>query len=360
MSWVLVAVGFGEVARADELLTLAGRTAEGRARFEERDAITFSPTTGSAIRLALADILKLTTDTPATLERGVLMVDGTILAIEELRDSDDRAIRIRRKQNGETTIASSQVAAIVFRSVDLASLDLSRSGAVLTDGDFFEGEFLGYANRRVRISSVIFGIREFEAGKEAAALICRPARAIEGELIVRLADGSVLAAGQPRIEGRKLQLDHPLSGRLSLDLREIAAIESGGGRVTPVASLSQIGTVPTRFGLPGATVTHDAIAVLSGSRVSFRLPTGARALIGTVGLDPATLPGARVRFVVSVDGREIYRSDPVDASSAGLPLSAALRAGTAIELSVIADGDAKSALPVRGQWRGATIIRGAD
>jgi hypothetical protein len=71
-------------------------------------------------------------------------------------------------------------------------LQPGRAGVLLANGDFIDGEFKGIEAGQVRLSSVLFGLRNFNARKEVIAVVLRDVVAAPRPAEVRLRDGGVL------------------------------------------------------------------------------------------------------------------------------------------------------------------------
>jgi hypothetical protein len=74
-------------------------------------------------------------------------------------------------------VAVAPVARIAFRWVPYrfsSLLNEGRPGLLLANGEFVEGAFRGISQGRISISSVLFGVRSFDANQEAMTLILKP------------------------------------------------------------------------------------------------------------------------------------------------------------------------------------------
>ena len=73
---------------------------------------------------------------------------------------------------------------------------------------------------RVKISSVIFGIRTYGIASEAAAVVLRPFQKT-ATFIVRINTGSALFADKLDSQNGQLVLSEPLLGNMRLSAREL-------------------------------------------------------------------------------------------------------------------------------------------
>src|SRR4051812_39336037 len=187
------------------LTTLDGRSFDGDVKVSSRDALVVSPKGGSTTRVELANVLSASfisssdaiPDVP--MSKGVVMADGSALAAEALLRADVDVVRLDvvGGDGKQVAVKTPDVARIVLGPLTADLLKRvppgDHSGVLLDGGDFVEGEFRGIDGGKVRISSVLFGLQSFDAGRQAIAVILRAAREPDGAFIVRLANGSVLA-----------------------------------------------------------------------------------------------------------------------------------------------------------------------
>jgi hypothetical protein len=142
-------------------------------------------------------------DAPA----GVVLTSGSIIA-RRAHFVDDRMVRFSDSDR-DPTLALSAVARLHFQPVSagaLARVPPGQAGLLLADGEFFEAEFKGLANGKVRTSSVLYGLKEFEAGR-VAAVILREVRAASARFEVLTVNGGRILASRFRVEPEGIVLE---------------------------------------------------------------------------------------------------------------------------------------------------------
>lgn len=166
--------------------------------------------------------------TRGTLPMGVLTWSGAFLS-GGVRAADDSVVSLVDAPGG-ISLTTANTAAIFFQPLTPCranALRALRPGVLLATGDFVEGEFKSVELGKVRLTSVLFGGRSFEVGREAAAVILRkPALPLE-QFEVRLTDGSALIARGLRAEGGALLLEDPFLRDLRLPAAQLDEITFG-------------------------------------------------------------------------------------------------------------------------------------
>src|SRR6185295_12465741 len=100
-------------------------------------------------------------------------------------------------------------------------LGLGRTGVLLAKGDFVDGDFRSLENGRVSLSSVLFGVRSFDATKEVVAVALRDPYPSSAPFEVRLRDQSVLLPGTIILDPAGARLEDSVLGSLRLTLNEL-------------------------------------------------------------------------------------------------------------------------------------------
>jgi hypothetical protein len=157
---------------------------------------------------------------------GVMLVDGSILA-RKVQAADESSVKVVGAP-GLPNVSSINVARIFFNSItseNLAALQPNRTGLLLHNKDFIEGEFRSLKDNRVRLYSVLFGIKTFEHQKVLAAVLhnVKPANAAY-ELITR--DDSRLKVNQFAVSKDGLQIQSGLLSGLKISASEIVEIKA--------------------------------------------------------------------------------------------------------------------------------------
>jgi hypothetical protein len=156
---------------------------------------------------------------------GVVLRDGTFLAgtVEQATETLVRASGLL-KNNPLSTI---QVARIVCQPLSKtmeARISAGRQGVLLAKGDFADGNFRGIANGQIRISSVLFGTRSFDAKKEALAVVLREVAPASTTFEIRLRDQSVLPAVAVTFERDGLGMESAILGVRRLSVDDLSAL----------------------------------------------------------------------------------------------------------------------------------------
>ena len=105
----------------------------------------------------------------------------------------------------------------------------NRPGVLLERGDFLEGDFSGFGDGLVKISSVLFGVSTYKAGTQAKALGLRDIVPGVSECEVKTNDGCVWVATAARVEGDGLQLEVPVIGAVTVPGAEVSEISRSAG-----------------------------------------------------------------------------------------------------------------------------------
>lgn len=153
----------------------------------------------------------------------VVLKDGTAIA-DHLRLVDDTAVTFSAQRKG-LNVLTRHVARIQFQPLD--GLDVptgGRSGVLLANGDFIDGEFQCISNNRIVLGSVLFGQRKFDLGRKVAAIVLRDAQRQPAPFEVRTLDGSLWRARSVVIKSAALIVDSPLAGAWRIPAGEVRDI----------------------------------------------------------------------------------------------------------------------------------------
>ena len=247
----LVALGGAFAVQADSVQTHAGRTIEGRITVEADGFRVVTPDgKGEIIPLAqlkrarfaapsVVPIPASTTNASGTLAFtntfprgtvpiGILTWGGAFLA-GGVRGADDSAVHLADPPAG-FTLSTANTAAIFFQPITpyrARVLRASPPGVLLATGDFVEGEFKSLENGRIKLTSVLFGDRSFEAVHEAAVLVLRKPSVPMEQFEVQLRNGSILFSRALRAEAGVLVLDDPFLRDLRLPAAQLEEIAFG-------------------------------------------------------------------------------------------------------------------------------------
>ena len=160
---------FGEVCRGGTVHTLSGKAYQGLVSVDARGFLLVNQPMTGLVRVNGDDVLEATfreVDEPPAMRQGVVLTDGTAVA-GEIISADETTLHLAR-DGKDVAVPLDRVARVLFRPVPgktLADLPAGRYGAALDSGDFFEGEFKGISDGRVRFDSVLFGAAQFVPGR---------------------------------------------------------------------------------------------------------------------------------------------------------------------------------------------------
>ena len=190
----------------------------------------FSPPSPPRAATSLAETRK-------SFPKGVLTWSGSFLATP-VKQADDTAITFTDPFKGRrlSTINAAFIALQPISTQRLIKMPTTREGLLLATGDFVDGEFKGIEDGKVKLSSVLFGLKTFDASYEVLAIVLRaPASPPQDLFEVQSRDGSVILAKAPKLEDGALVLaEPPLAG---LRVREQDLLEIRFGRATNLFQL---------------------------------------------------------------------------------------------------------------------------
>jgi hypothetical protein len=260
----------------------------------------------------------------ADLSCGVMLTDGSAIAADAIRKADDTSLTITRS-NLSMDLPMTHVARLVFRPVSQRlweKMPPGKTGALLDNGDFFEGDFKSLAGGRVRMVSVLFGISEFDVLSQILAVNLAPIRPSASNWIVKLIDGSVIYAQSIQFQrGKLLAIDSEKRQSVALAV-EILEIRCGDNRFVSLADLKPLAIHPdeeNRFAvdrtlpqvslrLRGAVISRG-ISMAAQTTVTWTIDDEAyRTFTCQAGVPADLAPFAKVRFIVLADDREVYAS----------------------------------------------------
>lgn len=154
---------------------------------------------------------------PAVFKPRVVLTSGTSIAAS-ITQADDTTVKFTWGEATESSVATLQVARLEFQALTpqmTAALSPGRSGALLRNGDFMDGDFRSYGEGGVGISSVVFGLRTLPAPDEAAAVVLHDlAAGSTSEFVLR--DGSRLRAQSFQWANEHFELAEPVLGTVTV------------------------------------------------------------------------------------------------------------------------------------------------
>ncbi len=164
------------------------------------------------------------------LDRGVVTWDGSFLAAP-LVSADDTALQFGGAQK-DFSLSTVNAARIIFQNLSAqraAKIEPGRAGVLLVNGDFVDGEFKGLDRGRVKISSVLFGLKFFDATYEVVAVILREPTPGSPTFRVRCSDGSVLLAKKLSVAADGLAIEDATLRGYRVPAQELVELKQGSG-----------------------------------------------------------------------------------------------------------------------------------
>ena len=157
--------------------------------------------------------------------RGFYLRSGSFVALPVER-ADESVLRAGRWLKNQP-ISTINVARIFCQPVSRAMVDRippNRPGVLLAKGDFADGRFKSIENGQVKITSVVFGMKTYEANKDVLVVALGELRPRAGEFEVRLHDHSLLQVDSPQIDESALLFRDPSLGTCRVELAEVVEL----------------------------------------------------------------------------------------------------------------------------------------
>lgn len=142
-------------------------------------------------------------------QTGVWLAGGTFLA-QPVTAFDGNFLRFSRSAS-DPAIAQADVARIHFQNVPADMLDELRSGRpglLLKTGDYVDGDMRELRNGRVKLDSVLLGLKTFRLNQVVAAVF-REVSPREAQFEIRTEDGSLFRVEQVRLADDRLLFQDP-------------------------------------------------------------------------------------------------------------------------------------------------------
>jgi hypothetical protein len=287
--------------------------------------------------------------------RGVVLRDGSIV-VGQVRSASDSVVRIYRDREREMSIPINDISRVLLGPLPrnfAGKFQPGHRGVLLYTGDFFEGELMGIEGGRVKVSSVLFGVKKFEM-PQVLAIALRDLTAPAGAFEVSAADGSVLAAEKLEIE-KDTMVAQTKAGAIRFAIGELIEIKAGASRFKALAEIKPA-AVKNEMGMGaeaafvaeaggadkavtlGGKPSQMAMILSAGTSVTYRFDGAYRMAMFRLGMkDEIAAPGA-ARLTVIADDREIYKSDPRTAQDEAVSISLNLEGVKSLVLRADAAG----------------------
>jgi hypothetical protein len=302
---------------------------------------------------------------------GVMLANGGIIAADSIISIDQKIVRIAR---GEQTmdIPLTQIARIIFRPVPRSlwpKIKTGRAGAVLDNGDYLEGQMKSFSGHTLTMSSLLFGISDFDTDTQALAVVLREIHPTPSNWVLSLADGTVVPAHTIDLMEKELVAEDadgrliwqgPASAMLQLrmGMKPLKCLadappDSVDSMTDSAYLLNAVLTPGIAMRLRGASITKG-ISQAAGTSLTYSIPAGYRALVGRVGVPADMPPYTKVRFVVQADGQTKYKSSDLCSADEAAFLNVQLESAKQITLKV--ESILPSDLGAIGLWGDIAIV----
>jgi hypothetical protein len=142
-----------------------------------------------------------------TLPEGVILANGAMVAAP-IRSATASTIRFGGLLSGQS-LAVTRIARIHARPItsDVATaIPKARSGVLLKNRDFIDGDFGGIDNGRLKIESVLFGSRSFDFAKDVVVLVLRGAEPPPWRYSIAGRDGTFLYGNVLGIDSQRARM----------------------------------------------------------------------------------------------------------------------------------------------------------
>jgi hypothetical protein len=256
----------------------------------------------------------------AVLSQGIVLRDGTSLPAT-IQSADEASITFDGPERKSAVLPTAQVARLLFAPVPARQFPTNHTGVLLTNGDFFDGQFKHFTDNSIRVSSILFGIKSFAPGTQAAAVLLADLNKPTAPFVIHLADASILPCENLQVSKDHLTVTNTSLDTLTLSPRQIDRIDRSGAAFDSLCDLPAAVNKPGVFAIDSTLVglppelegiqSDRALTLASGAELTYTLDGRYRSLIATLGVPTGLLPYAPARFILVADGQEIFRSPPL-------------------------------------------------
>ncbi len=156
--------------------------------------------------------------------KGVILRGGTFVA-GHVKSVDATGLKFSYRGEKEFPISMPNVARIILRLPQRGSPvnpGTTSTGVLLTSGDFFEGDIKHLDGWSVKVSSVLFGLKQFNF-HEVSAILLSDALIKPARFELHTADGSVFKANSISVEKEDLLIDEQTLGLFRIP--QLAVVE---------------------------------------------------------------------------------------------------------------------------------------
>jgi len=175
------------------------------------------------------DHVEVTPGSPALASsaRGFLTRGGTFVAAD-VSQVDDSFVHYHRN-NKAHTIPAKDVSRVLFKPLLAEHAEMlaeGRTGALMSNGDFVQGEVRAVKEGQAEVSSVLFGLRRMPVNEDLVAVVMNELAPVKAafELVAR--DGSVYRSASVREEKGEVVLEDGSVGRVKLPAQAVTEIRA--------------------------------------------------------------------------------------------------------------------------------------
>jgi hypothetical protein len=162
----------------------------------------------------------------------VVLRDGSILA-GAITVFDDH-IGLSRKAGAVIKLPWASIAAVLFKPIPAPlaaqSNGAARTGVVLSNGDWLEGEIKGASDDEITLTSVLLGIRRVKWDDRLAAVVMAGITRKSTDWEIQLRDGSQLRVPGLQADADRIRSVHPAAGALEIPAADLMEIKSRPAR----------------------------------------------------------------------------------------------------------------------------------
>lgn len=164
-------------------------------------------------------------DSGEKMPAGLLLRNGAFVGcvVEKATETSIRTAGLLKN----TPVSTVNVARILCQPMSKAMearIVPGRPGVLLSKGDFVDGDFRGLENGRVKVSSILFGLRTYDAKKEVLAVSLHDTAGPAVSFEIRLQDQTLVHSGNIRFERDQLTVQEAALGVVRIPPGEVAEI----------------------------------------------------------------------------------------------------------------------------------------
>ena len=355
-------------AQAATVRYFSGEIEEGRVELTPK-GFTLGSKGGTTTTLDLVSIMELTlqksTGSPSTLPAGVMLINGTTIADGTIPPLEGAAVEIGAEH---LAVPVAAIGAVLMTSLPREKIEANpagQTGALLPNGDFFPGTFLGIKGAKVTLNSTLFGPQSFNSKSQISAAFLRDSKPLATRFVLSTTHGSRFLLDDLQMDGAGVMFKDSLLGAIKIKREDLAALHAGTGRykwlgeLAPTIAVSPGVDANTALRLPKDRPKDDDAAPLTFSTaanatLSYAIPAGFTAFVTSVSLPYDAPATARVVFSVYGDGRPLFRTPPFSPSDKPARIRVDLRGVRVLAIRVEPSTLSSASF---GDWIGPVLLR---